>query len=82
MKKAITWLAIISITIFVISWAIGGLMIYDGDYENNTWVYIGLVSFIVFFSSLLYLKTKKCQHCGKIILTPAKFCPHCGKEIR
>lgn len=82
MKKVATWLAVLSIIVFIISWGVGGLMLYDYNYESNAWVYIGLVSIAIFFCSLLYLKTtNRCPHCGKSIQMNGKFCPYCGKEI-
>lgn len=82
MKKIAKWLAAMSIIVFVIAWGIGGLMIYDNNYESNAWVYVGLVSIVIFFCSLLYLKTKKCPHCGKTNQTFGKYCPYCGKQIK
>jgi len=81
MKKIAKWLAVISITVFVIAWGIGGLMIHNNEYENNAWVYVGLVSFVIFFCSLIYLKTSRCPHCGRIKHSLGKYCPYCGKEI-
>ena len=82
MKKFATWLAAISIIVFVIAWGVGGLMIYDGDFENDAWVYVGLVSIVIFFGSLIYLKTTRCPHCGKMNPTLGKYCPYCGKKIK
>lgn len=82
MRKLAKWLTVISIAVFVIAWGIGGLMIYDNNYESNVWVYFGAVSVMVFFCCLIYLKTTRCPHCGKINPTIGKYCPYCGKQIK
>ena len=81
MKKAVKWLAVISILVFVIVWGIIGLKILDNDYLFTTEAYIALVSLIVFFICVMYLRiTTRCPHCGKMIQPFANYCPHCGKE--
>lgn len=82
MRKIAKWLAAISIIIFVIDWGIGGLMIYENDYESSAWVYIGLISILIFFCSLIYLKTTRCPHCGKMNQTFGKYCSYCGNKIK
>ncbi len=82
MKKVAICLAIISIIVFVFAWSIGGIMIFNNDVANYTWVYVGLVAFIIFFCSLICLKTTRCPHCGKIKQSFGKYCPYCGKEIK
>lgn len=82
MKKIVKWLAAISIIVFVIAWGIGGLKIYDAEYENNAWLYVGIVSIMIFFCSLIYLKTTRCPHCSKMNLTFGKYCTYCGKKIK
>ena len=82
MKKAVKWLAVISILVFVIVWGIIGLKILDNDYLFTTEAYIALVSLIVFFICVMYLRiTNRCPHCGKTKQTFGKYCPYCGKEI-
>ena len=81
MKKAVKWLAVISILVFVIVWGIIGLKIHDNDYLFTTEAYIALVSLIVFFICVMYLRiTNRCPHCGKMKQPFANYCPHCGKE--
>ena len=82
MKKLAAWLAVISITVFIFAWVIGGLLIYNNDYESNAWAYVGLAAIIVFFPCLIYLKTTRCPHCGKTNPTRGKYCPYCGREIK
>ena len=81
MKWIVTWLAVVSIIVFIIAWAVGGLMIYESNYENNAWAYVGLGSIIVFFCSFLYLRCSRCPYCGKLRQSFGKYCPYCGKEI-
>ena len=81
MKKAIKCLAVISILVFVIVWGIIGLKILDNDYLFTTEAYIALVSLIVSFICVMYLRiTNRCPHCGKMKQPFANYCPHCGKE--
>ena len=83
MKKVIKWLAVISILVFVIVWGIIGLKILDNDYLFTTEAYIALVSLIVSFICVMYLRiTNRCPHCGKMKQPFANYCPHCGKEQR
>lgn len=82
MKKIATWLAVISILVFVIAWGFGGLVIYNGEYENNAWVYVGLVSLVIFFCSLICLKTTRCPYCRKMNQSFGKYCAYCGKQIK
>ena len=82
MKKVAIWFAIISFIFFVFAWGIGGIIIFNNDFESYLWVYVGLVAFIIFFCSLIYLKTTRCPHCGKIKQSFGKYCPYCGKEIK
>ena len=82
MKRIAKWTAVISIIIFVVSWSIGGLMIYNGNFESNAWAYVGLASIVIFFGSLICLKTTRCPHCGRMNQTFGKYCPYCGKESK
>ncbi len=81
MKKAVMWLAGISIVGFIIVWGVGGVMILNNDYGSNYWVYVGLVFIVILSGCLIYLKTARCAHCGKVILDAAKYYPYCGKEL-
>ena len=83
MKKIAKWLAVISSVIFIIAWGIMGLKILDNDYLITIEAYTGLISLVVFFVCVMYLKiTNRCPYCGKIKQTVGKYCPYCGKEIR
>ena len=82
MKKVVAWSAVISITVFVIAWSIIGLKILDSNYDITIEAYIGLISIVVFFVCVLYVKiTNRCPHCGKMKQSFGKYCPYCGKEI-
>ncbi|MBR2639020.1 MAG: hypothetical protein IKL18_07805 [Oscillospiraceae bacterium] len=82
MRKAAICIAIVSIIVFIIAWGTGGIMIYENDYESNAWLYVGLISMVIFFGCLIYLKTTRCTHCGRINPTFGEFCPYCGKKIK
>ena len=58
MKKIVKWLAVISIVVFVIAWGIIGLKISDNNYLITVEAYIGLISLIVFFVCVIYVKVK------------------------
>ena len=82
MKKIVKWLSVISIVVFVIAWGIIGLKISDNNYLITVEAYIGLISLIVFFVCVIYVKVKnRCPHCGKTNQSFGKYCPYCGKEI-
>jgi len=82
MKKIATWMAVIAIIVFVITWGIIGLKILDSNYVFTTEAYIGLISLLIFFICVLYVRsTSRCPHCGKIKQLFGKYCPYCGKEI-
>ncbi len=83
MKKIAIWLAVISITIFVIVWGIIGIKILDNNYDFMTEAYIGYGSLAVFFVCLIYVRsTYRCPHCGRLRVFGWKYCPYCGKEIK
>ena len=66
MKKIANWIIIISIIVFVFTWAIMGFKLLDNNYLITTEAYIGLISLVVFFICILYVKfTNRCPHCKK-----------------
>lgn len=82
MKKMAKWLAVISIIVFVLDWGVMGLKLLDNSYIITTEAYIGLVSLVVFFVSVMYVKLiNRCPNCGKTKQSFGKYCPYCGKEI-
>lgn len=82
MKKVAKYLAVISIVVFVIAWGIMGLKLLDNDYHITAEAYIGLISIVVCFICILYVRfSSRCPHCGKLKQTFGKYCPYCGKEI-
>ena len=82
MKKIAKWLAGISLAVFVITWGVIGVKLLDHNYGITVEAYIGLISFVVLFGSILFVKIQnRCPHCGKIMNDFGRFCPHCGKEI-
>ena len=82
MKKVAGWLAVISVLVFVITWGVMGVKLLEGDYLITAEAYIGLISLIVFFVCVIYVKVKnRCPHCGKTNQSFGKYCPYCGKEI-
>lgn len=81
MKKIAKWLAVVSMIVFVFAWGIMGLKLLDNNYLITAEAYVGLVSLILFFLCILYIKCKnQCPHCGKVKQTFGKYCSHCGKE--
>lgn len=59
MKKIAITLAMISMITFIIAWGIGGLKLYNHEYESFSWLYIGIISILTFFIMVIYLKVKK-----------------------
>lgn len=82
MKKIVFGLAVVSIITFVIAWGVGGVMILNNNFESDIWVYVGLVSGVLFFSSLICLKMTRCPHCSRTNPTKGAYCPYCGKKIK
>lgn len=83
MKKIATWLGVISIITFVITWGIIGLKILDHNYDFITEAYIAYGALVVFFICLIYVRsTYRCPHCGRSRIIFGKYCPYCGKEIK
>ena len=81
MKKIASWLAAISIIVFIIAWGLVGLKILDNDYDFITEAYIAYGSLTVFFPALICLRfANRCPHCGKIKQTVGKYCPYCGEK--
>lgn len=82
MKKIAGWVAAIALLVFVVVWGIVGLKIADNNYLFTAEAYLGLVSLMVFFVCVLYLKLiDRCPHCGKTRQTLGRYCPYCVKEI-
>lgn len=82
MKKAAKWLAVISVIVFAITWGVMGLKLLDHNYLITAETYIGLISLVVFFVCVLYVKlTNRCPYCGKTKQSFGRYCPYCGKEI-
>ena len=83
MKKVAVWVAAISLLVLIITWGVLGLEIYNGNYDIELLVYIGVAAWIVLLVSLVALRwgSWKCPHCGKIRWTNGRYCSYCGKEI-
>ena len=82
MKKVVKGLAVISVVVFIIAWGIMGLKILDNDYLITIEAYTGLISLVVFFICVMYIKiANRCPYCGKTKQSFGKYCPYCGKEI-
>ena len=81
MKRIASWLAAISIIVFIIAWGLVGLKILDNDYDFITEAYIAYGSLAVFFPVLICLRfANHCPHCGKIKQIVGKYCPYCGEK--
>lgn len=83
MKKIAIWTAVISIIVFIITWGVIGVKIFNNEFEFMTEAYIAYGSLAIFFICLIYVRCSyRCQHCGKQKIIFGKYCPYCGKEIR
>lgn len=86
MKKATTWIIVVTLLAFVIAWGVMGIKLLDGNYDITIEAYIGLISIIIFFVSVCIKRFSnskiKCPHCGKLRWDEGKYCSYCGKEIQ
>lgn len=83
MKKAATLGALISFGIAIISFAIIGIKLLDGNCEFTAEAYIGAAGFfIMIICGLIRAFSNKCPHCGKTIMDNGEYCSHCGKKIK
>lgn len=84
MKKAALWVTVIALIAFVITWGVMGLKIFDGDYDIEMLVYIGVAAWALLLAGIVVLRwgSWKCPHCGKLRWTKGHFCSYCGKEIK
>ncbi len=83
MKKAITWISIITFIILLIDLGIMGLKILEHNYNIIIEGYIGSTCYLIFFTCIiLKFFTNKCPYCGKVQIVNGKYCPHCGKELK
>ncbi len=82
MKKAVTWVLVISYIILFIAIGIMGIKIFDGNYGIEAEGYIALIFLLISCACNIYRAfSNRCPHCGKLRLSSGKFCSHCGKEI-
>jgi len=83
MKKVMSWLFAISLTVFIIDWGIVGVKLLSGDYDITAGAYIALVCSIIMIVCGLYRSfSSKCPHCGKIRATGGDYCSYCGRKIK
>ena len=84
MKKIAIWLMVISMLVFIITWGVVGLKIFDNKYNFETEAYIAYGSLAVFWVCLVYVRWSafRCPHCRKLRMTNGKYCSYCGKEFK
>jgi len=56
LKKMTKCLAGLSLAVFVFAWGVMGLKLLDNNYLITTEAYVGLISLLVFFPCILYVK--------------------------
>ena len=82
MKKAVTWVLVMSYIILFIAMGVMGIKIFDGNYDVEAEGYIALIFLLIGCACNVYRAfSNRCPHCGKLRLSNGKFCSHCGKEI-
>ena len=81
MKKAVSWIFVITMAVLVIDWGIMGLKIFNNDYNITVEAYIALFCFVVLFICCMYkIFSTKCPNCGKVRWTDGEYCSYCGKK--
>ena len=81
MKKAVSWIFVITMAVLVIDWGIMGLKIFDNDYKIIVEAYIALVCFVLLFICCMHkIFSNKCPNCGKVRWTDGEYCSYCGKK--
>ena len=82
MKKFISWIFALTITVLVIDWGIMGLKIFDNNYNITVEAHIAFVCFVLLFICSMYkIFSHRCTHCGKVIWTNGEYCSYCGKKV-
>ena len=82
MKKFISWIFAVTITVLVIDWGIMGLKIFDNNYNITVEAHIAFVCFVLLFICSMYkIFSRRCKHCGKVIWTKGEYCSYCGKKV-
>jgi len=81
MKKAVSWIFVITMAVLVIDWGIMGLKIFNNDYNITVEAYIALVCFVLLFICCMYkIFSNNCPNCGKVRWTDGEYCSYCGKK--
>ena len=81
MKKAFSWIFVITMAVLVIDWGIMGLKIFNNDYNITVEAYIALVCFVLLFiCCMCKIFSNKCPNCRKVRWTDGEYCSYCGKK--
>ena len=82
MKKAVSWIFVITMAVLVIDWGIMGLKIFNNDYNITVEAYIALFCFVMLFICVIYkiISRSRCRHCGNIRWTDGEYCSYCGNK--
>ena len=82
MKKAFSWIFVITMAVLVIDWGIMGLKIFNNDYNITVEAYIALFCFVMLFICVIYkiISRSRCRHCGNIRWTDGEYCSYCGNK--
>ena len=82
MKKIACWVIAVTFLVFLISWGVMGVKIFNNDYDFHTEACVGLVCIAICFGCLIGIKVSsaRCPHCKRVRLDTGRYCSHCGKD--
>ena len=77
MKKAATWIAVLSGVIAAIAMLAMGI----GVYRMDEYIVLSCLALLYIAALVLRFSPSNCPYCGRHIPANAAYCPYCGKEI-
>ena len=85
MKKAATWIAVLSGVIAAIAMLAMGIGVYRMDEDLiriTAYIVLSCLALLYIAALVLRFSPSNCPYCGRHIPANAAYCPYCGKEIK